>query len=119
MPATTPNGLPYPVGTDLVRDGDDAIRDLALAVDHRDWTAEVFTGNVAPGVSNNVAFTFPVGWFTEPPLCISGSRGSSALLVTVGAATTSGVAATARNVTSGATNGYIVLQAMQKSASVT
>lgn len=31
--ATTPGGLPYPVGTDKVVDGDDAIKALALAVD--------------------------------------------------------------------------------------
>lgn len=35
MPATTPGGLPYPLGTDLVVDGDDAIRNLATAVDAR------------------------------------------------------------------------------------
>jgi hypothetical protein len=31
--ATTTNGLPYPVGTDKVVDGDDAIRSLAESVD--------------------------------------------------------------------------------------
>jgi len=31
--ATTANGLPYPVGTDKVVDGDDAIRALAEAID--------------------------------------------------------------------------------------
>jgi hypothetical protein len=31
--ATTTNGLPYPVGTDLVVNGDDAIKALAQAVD--------------------------------------------------------------------------------------
>lgn len=31
--ATTANGLPYPVGTDRVADGDDAIRALAEALD--------------------------------------------------------------------------------------
>lgn len=33
MPSNTPNGLPYPVGTDRVADGDNAIRALAEAVD--------------------------------------------------------------------------------------
>ena len=33
--ATTPGGLPYPVGTDKVVDGDDAIKALALALDPR------------------------------------------------------------------------------------
>jgi hypothetical protein len=35
MAGTTPNGLPYPTGTDLVRDGDNAIKALADAVDTR------------------------------------------------------------------------------------
>lgn len=30
--ATTSDGLPYPVGTDLVRDGDNAIQALAVAI---------------------------------------------------------------------------------------
>lgn len=33
MAGTTTHGLPYPTGTDLVRDGDDAIQALAAAVD--------------------------------------------------------------------------------------
>jgi len=40
--ATTPGGLPYPVGTDLVVNGDDAIKALADALDVlllRQWTA--------------------------------------------------------------------------------
>lgn len=36
--ATTTNGLPYPVGTDRVMDGDDAIKALAEALDPP-WTA--------------------------------------------------------------------------------
>lgn len=33
MPGTTPGGLPYPVGTDHPRDGDNAIQALATALD--------------------------------------------------------------------------------------
>lgn len=33
MPANTPNGVPYPLGTDRLSDGDDAIHNLALWVD--------------------------------------------------------------------------------------
>jgi hypothetical protein len=36
--ANTPNGLPYPVGTDLVVNGDDAIRALAETVDPKTGT---------------------------------------------------------------------------------
>lgn len=35
MSGTTPGGLPYPTGTDLVRDGDNAIKALAEAIDPR------------------------------------------------------------------------------------
>lgn len=37
MPANTTNGLPYPLGTDRVADGDDAIKNLAEAVDAQLW----------------------------------------------------------------------------------
>jgi hypothetical protein len=33
--ATTPGGLPYPVGTDLVRDGDNAIQALAVGTEDK------------------------------------------------------------------------------------
>lgn len=33
MPTTTPNGVPYPLGTDRVMDGDDAIHNLAQWLD--------------------------------------------------------------------------------------
>ena len=46
MPATTPNsGLPYPLGTDRVMDGDDAIHSLATALDGSNWASLV---GVAP-----------------------------------------------------------------------
>jgi hypothetical protein len=45
--ATTPNGLPYPVGTDKVVDGDDAIKALATFLDplYGAWTAYTPTYN--------------------------------------------------------------------------
>lgn len=46
MPATTPGGMPYPLGTDPIADGDDAIKNLALAI----------TGPVA------AAFTLNATW---------------------------------------------------------
>ena len=53
--ATTPGGLPYPVGTDFVVDGDDAIHALATALDPRvddtGWitTGLVWTAGAGPG----------------------------------------------------------------------
>lgn len=39
----TASGLPWPAGTELVRDGDDAIRALAEAVEARMWGAGTFS----------------------------------------------------------------------------
>jgi hypothetical protein len=52
MPSTTPNGLPYPIGTDRVMDGDDAIKSLATAVDVGVLTQTGPTALVANGVSS-------------------------------------------------------------------
>jgi len=38
MPGTTPGGLPYPLGTEPVRDGDNAIKNLAEAIDPKLFT---------------------------------------------------------------------------------
>lgn len=71
MPANTANGFPYPLGTDRVMDGDDAIHSLASAVDA---LASASAAGVAPitipaGAQNsgNVAVTFPAGRFVTPP----------------------------------------------------
>lgn len=69
MPANTPLGYPYPLGTDRVMDGDDAIHNLATAVDTR---AGVFASGLAQiasvgGTTVGVAITLPVGRFTLPP----------------------------------------------------
>lgn len=44
MGSTTTHGLPYPVGTDRVMDGDNAMQALAEAVD-----AQLYAGTGAPG----------------------------------------------------------------------
>jgi hypothetical protein len=70
MPANTAKGYPYPVGTDRVMDGDDAIKNLAEAVTTRAGTlaAGVLTVPVsANGTNYQVAVTFPVGRFANPP----------------------------------------------------
>jgi len=71
MPANTAKGYPYPLGTDRVTDGDDAIHNLAAAVDTR--TGVGTAGTVVtpvPGALNtqtSVAVTFPAGLFTATP----------------------------------------------------
>src|SRR4029077_470139 len=71
MPANTPKGFPYPLGTDRLMDGDDAIHNLATAVDTLTGVFASGTVNTpVPGALNpvvSVAVTFPVGRFTAPP----------------------------------------------------
>ena len=69
MPANTSLGYPYPVGTDRVADGDDAIHALASAVESkvgvfRCGTVVVATPDTAAG---STAVTFPAGLFTAVP----------------------------------------------------
>jgi hypothetical protein len=71
MPANTPKGYPYPLGTDRVMDGDDSIHSLATAVDSRLGVACAGTGviNVTTGGTAAVlAVTFPAGLFTAVPV---------------------------------------------------
>jgi hypothetical protein len=66
--ATTPKGYPYPVGTDRVADGDNAIRALAEAVESLLGVAATGSGAITTTGSNpsngSLAVTFPVGRFT-------------------------------------------------------
>lgn len=80
MPANTAKGFPYPLGTDRLADGDDAIHNLATAVDT--LVGVVAAGSATSGVPSalntpvSTAVTFPVGRFTAPPqvaVTISGS----------------------------------------------
>lgn len=74
MPANTRLGYPYPLGTDRVMDGDDAIHNLATAVDtqlgtHASGVATVPITTVS--VAANVTVTFPAGRFTAPPAVVA------------------------------------------------
>ena len=80
MPANTPKGYPYPLGTDRVMDGDDAIHNLATAVETKLGVATAGTVNVnvvTGGTPASVAVTFPVGLFSATPnvvtTCVSGA----------------------------------------------
>lgn len=58
MGSTTPNGYPFPVGTDLVMDGDNAMQALAEAVDGTCLTTRALTtGHSLTGAANT-----PVSW---------------------------------------------------------
>lgn len=72
MSANTTRGWPYPVGTDRVADGDDAIRALAEKADARVGYGACGGSVVLPITAVNttatVAVTFPVGMFPSNPV---------------------------------------------------
>jgi hypothetical protein len=99
MPANTPRGYPYPLGTDRVMDGDDAIHNLATAIDTKLGVSAVglVTHSFAGANQSTVAVTFPAGRFVNPPVAVLQSINSGAAstiggmwLRLAGAATTSG-----------------------------
>lgn len=74
---TTRAGLPYPVGTDRVMDGDDAIRGLAERLDGSSGTVASVPFSMAAGQANivlsaatqaQVTVTFPTSRFTLGPV---------------------------------------------------
>jgi hypothetical protein len=67
---TTPKGFPYPEDTDLVSQGAQAIKALALAIDTNVGRVAGGTANVNIAAANtaaSVAVTFPAGRFTAAP----------------------------------------------------
>jgi len=73
MPANTPKGYPYPLGTDRLMDGDDSIHNLATAVDTKLGTAATGTTTVpvvTAGVNYTVSVTFPAGRFVNAPTVV-------------------------------------------------
>lgn len=77
MPENTPTGWPYPVGTDRVMDGDDAIQALATRLDARLGYGVCSGLDVTPAPDAidtpvTVAIVFPVGFFVNPPTVVVG-----------------------------------------------
>lgn len=72
---STKNGYPYPEGTDLVMDGDDAIKALAEAVDTKlAFGMTAGSGNVASVASQDTksaTVTLPTGLFTVSPRVVA------------------------------------------------
>ena len=81
MPANTAKGYPYPLGTDRVMDGDDAIHNLASAVDSKIGVGAGGTATLPqPSAANtpvNIAVTFPAGRFTGTPWITAVPSGGS------------------------------------------
>lgn len=70
MPANTAKGFPYPLGTDRVMDGDDAIHNLASKIDTAVGTAASGKATIpitSTGTVFSVAITYPSGRFVNTP----------------------------------------------------
>jgi hypothetical protein len=72
--ATNSKGYPYPVGTDRVMDGDDAIKALADAVAARLGNIAVGKLSITPpgnDTAGSQAVTFPAGRFSSVPWIVA------------------------------------------------
>jgi hypothetical protein len=96
MGSNTAKGYPYPVGTDRLTDGDDAIHDLATAVDTKAGCAASgnVTGNIVTGgTAVSVAVTFPAGRFPATPAVVCGAVNNNAATTATAATVASGTTA--------------------------
>lgn len=79
--ATTARGYPYPLGTDRLMDGDDAIHSLATAIEtHLGGAACGIATLPAPSGVNTpttLAVTFPAGRFTTAPVVVASPNGGA------------------------------------------
>lgn len=104
MGSQTAKGYPYPLGTDRVMDGDDAIKALAEAVDGKIGVAAMGTfpgGSLASGVVN-VAITYPVGRFTAAPTLIGLAVHPDTTVGVLNSSTTGGTLAVQQRTSAGA-----------------
>jgi len=70
--ALTPGGLPYPLGTDKVVDGDDAIKALAEAIDAKLLSGQRVYGGQYTGVTSAAgSISVPHGMPTAPAWAVS------------------------------------------------
>jgi hypothetical protein len=135
MPAaTTLFGFPYPVGTDRVADGDDAIHSLAQKLEdqlsgqagtvpgapYRSQSGALLMGpSLAAGQSLQVALTFAAGRFTQSPAVVMGGTSNGYLACSSGPATTTSVSLRVVNVGAGniSTQVYAHYMAVQQTPS--
>lgn len=89
--ATTAKGFPYPLGTDRVMDGDDAIKALAQKIDTA--LGLMASGTTSVVLSNqsqsSTTVTFPAGRFTATPAVTASTASGTYLANTVSPTTTS------------------------------
>lgn len=99
MGSQTTNGYPYPVGTDRVMDGDDAIKALAQAADTK--AGVMAAGSAVVTIANGASFgtlavTFPAGRFSAVPVVVSDiNTSTNTFMSTCNAPTATGVTLTA------------------------
>lgn len=89
--ASTSKGFPYPLGTDRVMDGDNAIQALAQKIDTvlglmASGTTTVTLSNAAQAFAT---VTFPAGRFQSAPAVVASTASGTYLANTVGATATS------------------------------
>jgi hypothetical protein len=108
MSTTTANGLPVPVGTDLVRDGDNSISALGNALDRRGFGYRLERRGVAvtPNAAGGFGITFARPFTTPPDLvcqCTSAGAGFVPVIgIQAGAVTTGGFSGIMANAMGGA-----------------
>lgn len=86
MPASTPKrSLPYPLPTEPLADGANAIKNLALALD---GAVLVQAGKVTVGAGTSVVVTFPVPFSAVPAVVASALTASNVVATPWGTTTT-------------------------------
>lgn len=87
--ATTPGGLPYPVGTDFVVNGDDAIHALALGVDTK-VSGDIQRGTIAVAASGVTQVNFPRAFSAVPHITANASDTANIVVVHITGVTAAG-----------------------------
>jgi len=112
MATTTGSGLPIPQGTDLLRDGDNAIANLGYALDARSYGHRMEHRSVAvtPNAAGGWGFAFARPFVSPPDVVITSTSASGtdflpAVEILAGGVTTGGVSGRAVDITKGPNTG--------------
>ena len=120
MPAnTTAKSLPYPLATDAVTIGSEAVRKLAQSVDNMVQSGSVLINVATGGGSTSATVTFPVA-YASPPIVVATVQANSAVTTNIcaaAAATTTSVSLSASRATAG--NSTVLWVAVGPVATVT
>lgn len=99
MGSTTTLGYPYPVGTDRLMDGDDAIKALAEKVDSSLGVTAAGTTNVSTtnSATGTTVVTLPAGRFATGPRIACNIRDSTTFIIGTGPVSASSFTVTIRH----------------------